>query len=181
MKPTLPQLCLALFVTPAMAYESIHEKTPVGEIVVLELPARIAIETGANAPYFESNGKLFGKLFRFIDSNEISMTTPVEAEIEPGKMRFFVGSKDKAKAKELRSNQEVKVIRMEPRTVVSIGIRGSYTEHRFHNNEEKLRRWLEDNPEYIPTGEAYAVYWNSPFVPGIIKRSEVHIPVTKGE
>ncbi|MEY5012255.1 MAG: hypothetical protein RLZZ253_3394, partial [Verrucomicrobiota bacterium] len=26
--------------------------------------------------------------------------------------------------------------------------------------------------------EPYAVYWNSPFVPGFLKHSEVHIPLT---
>ena len=35
-----------------MAYESMHEKTPVGEIRILELPARIALETTSDDHYF---------------------------------------------------------------------------------------------------------------------------------
>jgi hypothetical protein len=29
----------------------------------------------------------------------------------------------------------------------------------------------------VAAGEAYAIYWNSPFVPGFLKRYEVHVPV----
>ena len=162
-----------------MASESMHPKTPAGKIVVLDLPERLAMESRAKEPYFQSNGKLFGRLFKYIDRNGISMTTPVEAEIQPGKMRFFVGSKDVAKAK--KGTRDVKIVRLEPMTVLAIGARGSYSEERFQANEAKLRKWLEKNPQYKPAGKAYGVYWNSPFVPGILKHSEVHIPVLKEE
>lgn len=178
--PTLGLLLLIpLCTTNTMADESMHEKTPAGEIVVLELPSRIAMEATSRSPYFQTNGTLFRKLFRYIDRNEIAMTTPVEAELQPGKMRFFVGSKDQNK--EISPTKEVKIVRMEPKTVVAIGIRGNYTEERFQANETKLRKWLGKNPKYVPAGDAYAVYWNGPFVPGMMKRSEIHIPVQARE
>ena len=87
-------LSLFLFAASLTAYDSMHEKTPVGEIKILVLPERIALEASTDTSYFSENNGLFRKLFRFINSNDISMTTPVEADIKPGKMRFFVGKDD---------------------------------------------------------------------------------------
>ncbi|HAZ66032.1 MAG TPA: ABC transporter substrate-binding protein, partial [Opitutae bacterium] len=54
---------------------------------------------------------------------------------------------------------------------------GSYTQKSYQDNLTKLQDWLKTQLEYEAIGEPYAVYWNSPFVPGFLKRSEVHIPV----
>lgn len=40
-----------------------------------------------------------------------------------------------------------------------------------------LVQWLDKDNEYELAGEAYAVYWDGPFVLGFFKRSEVHIPI----
>jgi len=160
---------------PLTAYEAMHEKTPVGEIMALDLPKRVALEAKTSGPYFQSDNGLFRKLFRFISKNDISMTTPVEADINPGKMRFFVGNKDMAK--QIASTQDVEVITLDARKVVSIGARGSYSMKRFEQNKEKLLQWVAKQTKYEVIGEAYAVYWDGPFVLGFFKRSEVHLPV----
>ena len=90
-----------------------YEKTPVGKIMVLELPERLALEAKSGNSYFDADNGLFRKLFRFISSNDVSMTTPVEADIKPGKMRFFVGEKDMNK--NLQSSNSVKVAKMSAR------------------------------------------------------------------
>ena len=166
---------LALFSSPVIAYESMHEKTPVGQIKVLNLPTRVALEASTNLSYFDENNGLFRKLFRYIGANDISMTTPVEADINPGKMRFFVGNKDLKK--KFGDSEQVKVKNLPPTKVISIGIRGGYTEKRFLENEQKLLDWLSNNKAFIKSGDAYGVYWNGPFVPSFMKRSEVHLPV----
>ena len=158
-----------------IAYESIHEKTSVGTIKILKIPERLALETQSDSAYFEADNGLFRKLFRYISDNGISMTTPVEAEIKPGKMRFFVGEKDKVKP--IRSSSVVEVKKLSPMLVVAIGIRGSYSEDRFRKNEKELMSWIKKNEKYEATGNAYAVYWHGPFVPGFLKRSEVHVPI----
>ena len=158
-----------------IAYESIHEKTSVGTIKILKIPERLALETQSDTAYFEADNGLFRKLFRYISDNGISMTTPVEAEIKPGKMRFFVGEKDKVKP--IRSSSVVEVKKLSPMLVVAIGIRGSYSEDRFRKNEKELISWIKKNEKYEATGNAYAVYWHGPFVPGFLKRSEVHVPI----
>ena len=175
-KTFLILLLIPLLTTSSLlAYDSMYEKTPVGKIKVLKLPARLALEANSDYSYFDADNGLFRKLFRFISSNDVSMTTPVEADIKPGKMRFFVGKKDMNK--NLQSSNSVKVTSMPARMVVSIGIRGGYSEKSFNSNQSKLIEWFAKNKKYEQDGPAYGVYWNGPFVPGFFKRSEVHIPI----
>ena len=164
---------------PLMGYEAMHEKTPVGEIRVLELPKRIALEAKSPQGYFSENNGLFRTLFRYISKHDLSMTTPVEAEIKPGKMRFFVGEKDAAKKRP--KTAKVEVINLDPITVVAIGIRGSYSSENFQKHEKLLLEWIDDNPNYETSGTAYAVYWDGPFIPWLLKRSEVHLPIRSSQ
>ena len=158
-----------------MAYETMFEQTPVGEIKIVELPERIALEATSSGSYFKSDNRLFRKLFRYISTNEVAMTTPVEADIDPGKMRFFVGAKDQGK--DISSTEDVEVRKIAPQKVLAIGVRGSYSKKKFMDNKQKLIQWLDKEKKYEVAGEAYAVYWDGPFVLGFFKRSEVHIPI----
>jgi hypothetical protein len=164
---------------PLMGYEAMHEKTPVGGIRVLELPKRIALEAKSPQGYFSENNGLFRTLFGYISKHDLSMTTPVEAEIKPGKMRFFVGEKDAAKKRP--KTAKVEVINLDPITVVAIGIRGSYSSENFQKHEKLLLEWIDDNPNYETSGTAYAVYWDGPFIPWLLKRSEVHLPIRSSQ
>ena len=152
-----------------------HEKTPVGEIKILELPVRIALEATSEDHYFAENNGLFRKLFGYISNHDLAMTTPVEADINPGKMRFFVGEDDLGK--KFKTTKDVSVKVLPSMKVVSIGIRGSYSQERFNESRKKLTAWLANNKKFEQSGDAYGVYWNGPFVPGVFKRSEVHIPI----
>ena len=174
-------LSVYLFSIPlsSHAYQSMYEKTPVGKIKVIELPERLALEAKSDGTYFDKDNGLFRKLFRYISKHEVAMTIPVEADMNPGKMRFFVGSEDSRKA--LKSDDTIKIVKMPARTVLSIGIRGSYSEKNFSTNQKKLVNWIEKNKNFEPAGEFYGVYWDGPFIPGFFKRSEVHLPIRKKE
>ena len=63
------------------------------------------------------------------------------------------------------------------RIVASYGVRGRYSEENFEEAAEILRFWISKNKNYEQSGEARGVFWHGPFVPGIFKRFEVHIPV----
>jgi effector-binding domain-containing protein len=63
------------------------------------------------------------------------------------------------------------------RRVAAIGIRGSYSRENYEEALTELKGWLAKQPGLRATGEPYAVYWNSPFVPFFLKHSEVHVPV----
>ena len=164
-----------LFTLNVMGFEAMHERTPVGEIKILQLPARTALEANADQSYFSENNGLFRTLFSYISKHDLSMTTPVEAEIEPGKMRFFVGGKDANKS--CPSTDSVEVKELEPMQVLAIGIRGSYDEENFRENRDRLVRWIEEQAVYEAAGDAYAVYWDGPYIPWFLKRSEIHLPI----
>lgn len=157
--------------------EEAFKKTSAGKIEIKIIPASMVMVSESEGNYFGTRNYLFRRLFNYISENKVAMTTPVEARIDNAQMKFYVGTKDKLK--ELKDRGSVKVVTIPQRTVVSIGIRGAYTESNFERAKTQLEQWLKDNKEYRQAGDAYAVYWDAPFMPWFLKRSEVHIPVEK--
>ena len=174
-------LCAALVALPAagLAYEKAFEGTKPRVIEVKTIPERTLIVANRGGSYFEANNSMFGNLFRYIKDNDVSMTVPVKADIEPGRMYFYVGEKDLKK--DLRDTDSVKVITEPARVVLSIGVRGGYSENNFEQAREKLFDHLAASEEWKKSGAAYAIFWNGPYVPALMKRFEVHVPVEPKE
>lgn len=168
-----------LHLQPMSAYESAFARTNVGTIEIKTIPAARLLASQSDKSYFESDNGLFRPLFRYIQANDIAMTTPVEAAIAPGTMYFYVGS-DYADL-ELKNTDEVTILELPERTVLSLGVRGGYSAKNFNRAQAQLLTHLSEQNEWLATGPARAIYWNSPFMPGIFKRSEVHIPVEPAE
>jgi hypothetical protein len=63
--------------------------------------------------------------------------------------------------------------------VVSVGLRGSYDEATMNRGLERLRAWLGEHAEWTVAGAPRSLAYNSPFVPGFAKYSEVQIPVIR--
>lgn len=159
----------------AQAAPQAFPQTPVDTIEVKTLPAATLIATESQDNYFDQNGTLFRPLFQYISRNDIAMTTPVEAEITPGKMYFYIGE-DAAK-RALESTETVSVYQFPQRLVLSIGTQGSYSRKNFETAKKSLQDWLAQQDQYQATGSARAIYWNGPFTLGPWKRAEVHIPI----
>lgn len=159
------------------AYDKAFEKTPPGKLEVKTVPERTVIVAEMDGRYFDENNDLFMHLFRYIKKNEVSMTVPVKAEIEPAKMYFYVGEKDLNK--ELKDSEHVRVMVEPAQEVLSLGIRGGYSEKNFEQARKKLFDHLNTSRDWKMRGPAYAVYWNGPYVPGIFKQFEVHIPIER--
>ena len=157
------------------AYEQAFPKTGAGALEIKTLPAARLIASQTDRAYFEDGNGLFRPLFRYISSRDISMTTPVEAEIEPGVMYFYIGSD--VSAETLDSTDQVSLHELPERLVASHGVRGSYSKRNFDKAASTLRTWLNENPKYEATGVPRGIFWNGPFTPGFFKRFEVHIPV----
>lgn len=174
-------LICATTVAPMLvsAYEKAFEKTDPGTIEVKVLPEHTVIKAHKDGSYFDENNELFGKLFRYISRNDVAMTVPVKAEIDPGSMYFYIGTKDLSK--ELKDTESVKVMIIPEARVMSIGIRGGYSEKNFEQAKKKLFDHLEASEDWKVAGAAYAVYWNGPYVPAFLKQFEVHIPVEPKE
>jgi len=174
-KPLSLYLCLALIPLMSSAYEQAFAKTDAGAFEVKTLPAARLIATHSERGYFDSNNGLFRPLFRYISSRDIAMTTPVEAEMEPGVMYFYIGT-DVSREK-LEATEDVSVHELPERLVASHGVRGSYRENNFEEAKLALQAWLATNKNYEAIGEPRGIFWNGPFMPGFFKRFEVHIPV----
>ena len=176
----LPQfLIIMTSIIPSFASATEGEayaRTSPGQIEIKELPAARLMISKSDQPYFSANNKLFGKLFNYIRDKEIPMTAPVEARINPGVMVFYMDAASAVRT-DLQPGAEVELLNLEARTVVAIGIRGSYSKENFEEGLASLQAWLKSQPQVQVNGEPYGVYWNSPFVPFFLKQSEVHIPV----
>lgn len=170
-------LCAAALAVPAvsLAYEKAFEGTKSGTIEIKIIPERTLIVARRGDSYFDENNKMFGQLFRYIKDNDVSMTVPVKADIDPGNMYFYVGTKDLEK--DLQSSDSVEVIVEPERRVLSIGVRGGYSEKNFEQAREELFNKLSVSKEWKKNGEAYAIFWNAPYVPAFMKKFEVHVPV----
>jgi len=175
MRNLITYLSLTLIPLMSSAYEQAFPKTDVGAFEIKTLPAARLIASHSDRAYFDNSNGLFRPLFRYISSRDIAMTTPVEAEIEPGVMYFYIG--DDVNSETLDSTDQVSVHELPERLVASLGARGGYGEQNFVSAVAQLRAWLAENPNYEAMGEPRGIYWNGPFTPGFFKRFEVHIPV----
>jgi hypothetical protein len=162
----------------AAGAEAVYPRTPPGTVELKTLPRLLALETTAD-PADGKGDERFMRLFRYIRAHRIAMTTPVEMAGADSHMRFFVGPDDTGKP--MPETREVRPRTQEPRTVVSAGVRGSYTEKNFEAGLRAARAWLERNPGWTEAGPPYGAYWSSPLVPGFRKTSEVHLPVQRTE
>jgi SOUL heme-binding protein len=171
-------LTLALAVVSARlsAVSEAYPRTAPGDLELKTLPAARWMRTESSTDYFAADNGLFMKLFRYIDSNKIPMTAPVEAGIKPGTMVFYMDDAS-AKRADLVETPQVKLSSVPERRVAAIGIRGSYSRENYEEALTELRAWLAQRTDVKAAGEPYAVYWNSPFMPFFLKQSEVHLPV----
>ena len=177
MRLTLILAFMATLLPPsARGSDEAYALTSPGHIEVKTLPAAKLLRATTGQDYFAGDNGLFMKLFRYIDKNNIPMTAPVEAQVAPGAMVFYLGQ-EAAERGDLAPTAQVDFVRRAERQVAAIGVRGSYSRENYDEALGKLRAWLLSHPEAKVIGEPYAVYWNSPFVPFFLKKSEVHLPV----
>jgi hypothetical protein len=158
-----------------MATEQAFPPTAPGVNELKTLPAGTLLKAAKAGNYFENNNGLFRPLFNYISSHDIKMTVPVEAQIDEAAMYFWVAPDEVPKV--TGPAKGVEVIQMPPRQVAVRGARGGYSEEKFAETRDALLAWLAQRTDVEAAGPAYAVYWNGPFTPWLLKRSEVHVPV----
>jgi effector-binding domain-containing protein len=167
---------LTLSLCPAlMAAPSAFAPTAPDVIELKTLPAGTLLKSVAPGEYFEQSGRLFGPLFRYISKHDIRMTVPVEAELNPSAMYFWVAPDEVPKV--AGPTGEVAVVQVPERRVAAAGGRGGYNRKNYEAAEARLRAWLAERTDYEAGGPAYAVYWNGPFTPWFLREYEVHVPV----
>ena len=161
--------------------------TSEGQIEVKSYPAYRAATYGYSGELSQAANAGFGPLYNHISANEISMTSPVETRYpttleSPGSDRgeatvsFLYRSTD-ITPQETAQNIEVEDIA--PMTVLSIGLRGEYSYQSYQENLQRLRNWLNQHPEYAVVGSPRRFFYDGPYIPDPLKRSEIQIPVER--
>jgi DNA gyrase inhibitor GyrI len=138
----------------------------------------------------QAANRAFSPLYQHISTNNISMTAPVETRYPrntwegennlpaagEAKVSFLYRSTD-IYPKEITPDIEVEDI--PPMMVVSLGLQGGYTYQNYQVNLARLKDWLVQHPQYTMSGSPRRFFYDSPFVPDTLKRSEIQIPVTQ--
>lgn len=172
---------------------------PIGKVIVKDYPpyraafARARDDQGENA----RQNAMFGTLFQHIKRNKIAMTAPVEMTYEPiageaiaptdaprdtgapkpVSMAFLYGEPEWGKAGE---DGAVRVLDVPAMTVLSVGVRGSYTGKNYADAMMMIRKYLDAHPgEFEVAGPPRMLGYNSPFVPWFLRYSEVQLPVRR--
>ena len=147
----------------------------VGQIIVKQYPLYRAARVTSDAM---RQNAMFGELFQHIKQNKISMTAPVEMTYPaegPSSMAFLYSS---IEVGETGAEGKVEVVDVPPATVVSIGVRGKYTQARFDECRSKLTDWLKEKKEqWVVAGAPRYLGYNSPFVPDFLKYGEIQVPI----
>ncbi|MGF1494659.1 MAG: heme-binding protein [Microcoleaceae cyanobacterium] len=159
------------------------QPTTIGVIEIKSYPDYRGVTYTHGGDLARATGVAFNSLFQHIQSNNISMTTPVEA-------RYFNEETNQSAYAEvsfLYARPEINPDQVQPNvavtdtpsmTVVSIGIQGAYTWDSYKVHLEKLEDWLATHPEYQVVGPPRRLFYHSPMTPEAMKYSEVQIPVS---
>ncbi|QOV88557.1 heme-binding protein [Humisphaera borealis] len=154
---------------------------PIGRAIVKAYPGYRLARTPMSGG---DQNKPFWTLFKHIEANQIAMTAPVEMTYTAANQK--VAARDMAflyrstKQGNVGQQGAVEVVDVPAMTVVSVGIRGSYTDERMATAMATLNRWLADNAAtYEPAGDARYLGYNSPFVLPWVRYGEVQIPIRR--
>lgn len=163
--------------------EGYPDPTPPGAIDLKKYPEVRRAEVSGDGSSQRGQNRGFWPLFRHIQRRDIAMTAPVEMELRDWDgasaptgwtMAFLYRTADLGPT---GNDGDVVVRDAAPVTVVSIGVRGSYTQTRFDAALRRLEEWIAANPQWERAGEARWLGYNNPrwFSD---EWSEVQIPIT---
>lgn len=167
--------------------EGFPPPTPEGQIEIKTYPAYRAATYRYSGELSQAANAGFGPLYRHISTNEISMTAPVETRYPttleaPQRDRgeadvsFLYRSTD-IYPQEIAQNIQVEDIA--PMTVLSLGLKGEYSYQSYQESLERLQSWLDQHPEYAVAGSPRRFFYDGPYIPDLLKRSEIQIPIER--
>jgi len=128
-------------------------------------------------------------------SEKIAMTAPVvqtpnrDADIEESNpsadaaqwtINFMMPSEYTMETLPKPTDADIRLFESEPYMTASVRFSGLGKKKALMKNEAKLREWIDANNHQIISGPEYAFY-DAPFVPGFLRRNEVHFRVAKTE
>ena len=168
--------------------EGFPAPTADGKIDVKQYPAYRAATVRVEGDLGSASSRGFSPLFRHISENNISMTAPVEAQYPAATLQASAAPQGDAAVSFLYRSldvvpkaveQDVQVEDTPPMTVVSFGTRGGYDYDVYTKGIEQLQNWLAAHPEYSVVGPPRRFFYDGPFIPDALKRSDIQIPVQR--
>ena len=133
----------------------------------------------------EDRNGAFSRLFQYIDGGnregaKIAMTAPVLIHRETagnGRMAFVAPATFSGEDLPAPESDRVSTGRMEPMTVAVLRFQAGPREGPPEGAADRLAAWARDRG-YTPAGPATAAYYNPPWTPRFLRRSELWLPVT---
>ena len=168
--------------------EGFPAPTADGAIEVKQYPVYRSATVQVEGDLGTASSRGFSPLFRHISDNDISMTAPVEAQYPAATLQADAASQGETAVSFLYRSldivpkeieQDVQVKDMPPMTVVSFGVRGGYEYDIYAKGIERLQGWLAAHPEYSVAGPPRRFFYDGPFIPDALKRSDIQIPVQR--
>ncbi|WDE95315.1 heme-binding protein [Lentisphaera profundi] len=151
---------------------------PLNKLIVKQYPAYRSAKLQSS----KGQSLSFMKLFGHIKNNKISMTAPVEMQIDKTtgqrqSMAFLYGDKNIGTAGLLNSG--VAVVDEVAQDYVSIGLSGRESSELIKDAIAQIDAWLLENPSYTSAGEVRLLAYNSPMIPASKRFWEVQLPIKK--
>ena len=169
---------VVLFAAGCTSAPEHYPSTENGVLAFKTIPGGRQIKTLMPGDYFKQDNELFRRLFRYLQSHELTMTVPVVSTIgKECSMAFYVLPSEKAKAE--KSEGEVIVADVPEQLAAVCGFRGNNDAESWSKGVEEMKKRLQSHPEYEIAGTFYVTYWDSPMIPGFLRHYEITVPVRK--
>jgi hypothetical protein len=168
--------------------EGFPPPTAEGNIELKQYPTYRAATVQVTGDLANASSRGFSPLFRHISSNDISMTAPVETRYPTATLQGGAAVQGEAAVSFLYRSldivpqevaQDVQVEDISPMTVVSIGVRGGYDYDIYTRSIDRLQAWLLEHPDYTVAGPPRRFFYDGPYIPDPLKRSDIQIPVQR--
>lgn len=156
-----------------------------GAFSVRRYPALLIAETQAPGERKAALNEGFDRLAAFIfakerpgsDRRPIAMTAPVLSDAVGDAWRTrFVMPRGFTEISLPRPAAGVRIDTLPARRVAAVRFAGTATDKQVARAEQRLRDWLAAR-DLEPAGAAEYAFYNSPFIPGPLRRNEVLLPL----
>ena len=154
-----------------------------GQFEVREYPELLVAETIAGGSRAQALDKGFGQLADYIfaksrDGTKVAMTAPVLSANAGGgewTTRFVMPTKFTRETLP-ETGPGVRIETLPARKVAVISFGGAAEEAELSTREQELRDWVGAK-KFTTTGEPERAFYNSPFIPGPLRRTEILITI----
>jgi effector-binding domain-containing protein len=154
-----------------------------GQFEVREYPELLVAEATVAGDRAYALDKGFGQLADYIfaksrDGEKVAMTAPVLSASAGGEdwVTRFVMPAHFTRETLPEADPGIRIATLPARKVAAVRFAGTADEATIAEHEEQLRHWVGAK-KLEPTGEPERAFYNSPFIPGPLRRTEVLIPV----